>query len=89
MPTILLWPSPLQTPRTVNTPRPPVRSPINWNPFGLSSLNAINMTMRVARGVVALIIPAKTDVTRTSAYANKMPGMILRVRATNQSLSQM
>jgi len=49
---------------------------------------AISEAITVASGVQALMMPAKIDVTRCSAYANKIPGITFNNKETIQRISQ-
>ncbi|CAB4755878.1 unannotated protein [freshwater metagenome] len=83
-----LEPIPFQIPKTVNTPSPPSIKPIIWCFAIFSVRKNIKRNIKVVSGVPALIIPARTDVTRCSAYAKRIPGKTFSRSDTNQSAAQ-
>ena len=81
-------PKPCQTPITVATPIKPSAKPINCARFGFSSRPINKIANTVIKGVTALIIPAKIEVTLVSARANKIPGNTFKSNATTNKCPQ-
>ena len=77
-----LSPKPLQTPKTVATPRKPISKPKIWWLLIFSCLKNNIIANNVVNGVVELTIPAKTDVTFVCASAINVPGITFVINAS-------
>ncbi len=75
-------PKPSHTPTTIRMPRNPTSRPMIRSTVGCSSGNASRITARVVSGVLALMMPARTDEICVSPRANSVNGMLFRSMAT-------